>query len=373
MNEIKEATRNGNNPQLSGRALIDHALPQPQYLHTDTPHAPPTQRKPDRPGDYQALCGIAADIHKGMFDHGYRRAVDSLALEPRQEDMEAIRLHAAEAARECDRDLFDEGVHLHDRMYMAEHKKHLTDRQEAEQAEKFAYVELRERAEVAAQARTGAAPRKGVWVILGVVGAVALAVSFVVTFHDVFFLLSDEVLAWFISFVAASIIGAVIAVMILADTGADGQRSTTNWVGLAGGVLIAVGFGAARLRDATTSGEYLFTLALMLFELGIVIGLEGVAARLRAANRDHAASAAVEGQALALLQEATAHHQHCQQRVRDFDHAVKGDISYVEERHLRYFRIDDLEASMVAAGLDGYNAGIADNRGTVTRAKRRSK
>ena len=77
--------------------------------------------------------------------------------------------------------------------------------------------------------------------------------------------------------------------------------------------------------------------------LGIVIGLEGVASRLRAANREYAARAAAESKAAALLEEATAHHQFCQQRVRDFDHAVKSDISYVEERHLRYFRIDDLE------------------------------
>lgn len=372
MNRIKEAASNGHNTHMAGLAAIDKSF--------DKSLSPPRQARADFPpreagqhGAYQSLRGVAAEIHKGMFDHGYNRAVEGGALDPREEEMETIRLHAAKAARECDRDLFDDNVHLHDRMYMAEHEKHLSDRHEAEQAEKFAYVEMRERAEAAAQARAGDAPRKGVWLMLGVVGAVALAVSFVVTFHDVFFLLSDEILAWLISFCAASIIGTVVAVMILADTGADGQRSTSNWIGLAGGVLIAVGFGAARLRDATTSGEYLFTLALMLFELGIVIGMEGVASRLRAANRDYAARLAAHGQAAGLLEEAAAHHQYCQQRVRDFDHAVKGDIGYVEERHLRYFRIEDLEASMIAAGLDGYNAGVAENRGMVLRAKRRSR
>lgn len=371
MREGNVSLRNGHNPQSTAQAVLNRTLPTPPNVSANSSPVIPQEQTAARARGYQTLRGISAEIHKGMFDHGYRRAIDGGVLEPREEDIEAIKLHAAKAARECDRDLFDEDVHLHDRMYMAEHEKHLADRREAEQAEKFAYVEMRESASEAAQAKAGDQPRQIVWIILGVVGAVALAISFVLTFHDVFFLFSDEVLSWFVSFVAASVIGAMIAVMILADTGADGQRLTMNWIGLTGGVLIAVGFGAARLRDATTSGEYLFTLALMLFELGIVIGLEGIAMRLRSANREYAAKLTAEKQANALFNEATEHHQHCQQRVRDFDLAIKEDIVYVEERHLRYFHIDDLEEAMVAAGLDGYNAGIAENRGTVLRAKRR--
>lgn len=369
MNEGNEGLDNGHNTRSAAQAALGRNNHTPPGLPGISARR---QAVEARPGGYQSLHGVAAEIHTGMFEHGYRRAVDGGVLESRSDDVEAIKLHAAKAARECDRDLFDERVHLHDRMYMDEHEKHLADRHEEEQAEKFAYVEMRERAAEAAKVKAGPPPKKGAWIALGVVGAIALAISFVVTFHDVFFPMPDELLSWFVSFVAATIIGAVIATMIIADTGSDGERSTMNWIGLAGGVLIAAGFAAARLRDATTTGEYYFTLALLVFELGIVIGLEGVATRLRAANREYAIRLAAERQAGALLEEATGHHQHCQQRVRDFDSAVKGDIGYVEERHLRYFRIDDLEAAMVAAGLDGYNAGIAENRGLVRRAKRRS-
>jgi hypothetical protein len=307
-----------------------------------------------------------------MFDHGYARAVDGGILEPREADVESIRQHAEKSARECDRDLFDDGLHHHDRMHKMEHDKHRSDRQHAEEAEKFAYAEMRERAVAAAQSKAGDPPRKNIWLGLGAVASLALAISFVLTFHDVFFLFSDEVMSWLVSFFAAAVIGVVIAVMILVDTGSDGHRSATNWIGLAGGILIAVGFGGARLRDAQTTGEYVFTLALMLFEIGIVIGLEGIASRLRASNRAYAVKLESERQANSLLAEASTHLQYCQQRVKDLDAAVKGDIDYVEERHLRYFRIEDLVKAMVAAGLDGYNAGIAANRGVILGAKRRN-
>lgn len=371
MKEEQNGMGNGHNPNFTAQAVIDRMTPVlPNESSSKSLVTVPQQVASEK--GYQSLRGITAELHKGMFDHGYSRAIDSGVIEPRQEDIEAIKQHAEKAARECDRDLFDEEIHLHDRMHKAEHEKHLADRNQAEQAESFSYVEMRERAVAAAQSKAGEPPKKTIWIILGIVAAVALAISFVLTFHDVFFLFSDEVMSWFVSFTAASVIGAVIAVMILADTGSNGQRSATNWIGLTGGVLIAVGFGAARLRDAQTSGEYIFTLALLLFELGIVIGLEGIAIRLRAVNREYAAKAVAEAQANALLAEATAHHQHCHRRAHELDMAVKGDINYVEERHVRYFHIEDLEEAMVAAGLDGYNAGVAENRGVILRAKRRS-
>ncbi len=320
---------------------------------------------------YQSLRGIMAEIHQWMFDHGYKRAIDGGVLEAREEDTKAIEAHAAKAARECDRDLFDEKLHTHDLMHKAEHEKHLADRHHAEEASAFAYAELRDRAVEAARSKAGEAPNRNTWLTVGVVAAVALSISFVLTFHDVFFLFSDELLSWSVSFAAATVIGVVIAVMILADT-KSGQRSSAHIIALAGGSLVTVGFAAARLRDATTTGEYMFTIALMLFELGLIIGLKGIAMRLRKAEDEYAVKLAHEQQANALLSEATAHYETCKERVQQLDSAVKADIDYVEERHLRYFRIDDLVESMIAAGLDGYNSGIAVNRGVVLGAKRRS-
>jgi len=286
--------------------------------------------------------------------------------------MKAIEEHGEKAARECDRDLFDDNLHTHDAMHKAEHEKHVADRHKAEEAAAFAYAEMRDRAVEAAKVQAGEPPQRRIWIILGSVAAIALSISFVLTFHDVFFLFSDELLSWIVSFAAASVIGVVIAVMILADTRTAGNRSLTHLIAVAGGILIAVGFATARLRDATTAGEYVFTVALMLFELGLIVGLEGIATRLRTAYHEYTAKLAAQTQANALLTEANAHHERCQQRVQLLDMTVKADIDYVEERHLRYFRIDDLVASMIAAGLDGYNSGMAANRGRVLGAERRA-
>jgi hypothetical protein len=369
---IKEHTShsNGHNPTSTAQVAIERIQEQPAPGVDGAARA--QQSLEMRAKDYQSLRGITAEIHQGMFDHGYNRAIDGGVLEVRHEDTKAIEQHAQQAARECDRDLFDEQLHAHDRMHKAEHEKHLADRHHAEGAEAFAYVEKRERAIEAARVQAGEAPNKRVWIVLGVVAAIALSISFVLTFHDVFFLFSDEVLSWLVSFTAASVIGVVIAVMILVDTETAGHRSITHMIALSGGLLIAVGFAAARLRDATTTGEYIFTLALMLFEIGIIVGLEGIAMRLRAAHEAYATKLAIESQANSLLAEASAHHQHCQLRRQELDLDVKGDINYVEGRNHRYFRIDDLVEVMVAAALDGYNAGIAFNRGLILGAKRRS-
>lgn len=334
----------------SGNSVIDASTPQVR--------------------SYQSLHGIMAEIHQGVFEHGYKRAIDGGVLAAREDDTEAIQAHAEKAARECDRDLFDENLHAHDLMHKAEHEKHVSDRNHAEQALAFAYAEKRDRAVEAAKTRAGDPPDRNLLTI-GFAAVGALAISFVLTFHDVFFLFSDEVLSWVVSFAAAIVIALVIAVMILINT-KSGQHSTAHRIALVGGMLISIGFAGARLRDATTLGEYIFTIALMLFEMGLIIGLEGIAKRLRKAEDEYAVKLAAERQAEALLDESTAHYEKCRTNCEQSERAVQADIDYVEERHLRYFRIEDLVDSMIAAGLDGYNSGIAVNRGLVVGANRRS-
>lgn len=102
---------------------------------------------------YPALRSIAAEYHSTMYEQGYNLAINSRVLEARQEDLEAIKEFAAKAARECKRDDFDISLRRHDQMHNAEHDKHLADRRFAEEAKKFAYAEMRERAKEAKQAK----------------------------------------------------------------------------------------------------------------------------------------------------------------------------------------------------------------------------
>jgi hypothetical protein len=322
------------------------------------------QQSINRAKIYPTLRSIAAEYHSTMYEHGYNLAVSSRALEARDEDLEAIKEFAAKAARECKRDDFDINLRRHDQMHNAEHDKHLVDRRFAEEAKKFAYAEMRERAKGAKQAKAHKRSNKTLWIVLGAAAAIGLATTFVITFHDAFFIsIPDEMLAWLISGIAALIIGGVISVMILFDTDSDGQRSTTNWIGLGAGFLIAIGFGLARLRDAETQGEYLFSFALMLIELGLVLGLEGVAGGLRSANRRSDADALNQARSEALHEEAVEHYRHCDEEVQALNNTVTDDIGYVEERGERNLRISELEEAMIASGRAGYFAGIGKNVG----------
>jgi hypothetical protein len=313
---------------------------------------------------YPTLRGIAAEYHSTMHDYGYNLAINSRVLEARHEDLEAIKEFAAKAARECRRDEFNVNLRRHDQMHNAEHDKHLADRRFAEEAKKFAYAEMRERAKEAKQAKTQRRSNKALWFILGAAAAIGLATTFVITFHDAFFIsIPDEMLAWLISAVAALIIGGAISAMILFDTESDGQRSATNWIGLGAGFLIAIGFGLARVRDAETQGEYLFSFALMLIELGLVLGLEGVASGIRSANRRDDANALNQARCEALHEEAVEHYRHCDEEVQTLNNTVTNDIGYVEERDERNLRIGELEEAMIASGHAGYLAGIGKNRG----------
>ena len=364
---MKEESVSTRHDQTSNGMFLDRtsAIPTEQVNGNS-----PARTSASRAQSYQSLHGIMAEMHEGIFEHGYKRALDGGVLEAREDDSRAIEAHAEKAARECDRDLFDENLHAHDLMHKAEHEKHVSDRHFAEEARAFAYAEMRDRAVEAAKAKAGEPPERRLLTI-GSAAAGALSISFVLTFHDVFFLFSDEVLSWVVSFMAATVIGFVITVMILTNT-KSGQQSSAHTVALVGGTLISIGFAAARLRDAVTSGEYIFTIALMLFELGLIVGLEGIAKRLRKAEDEYSLKLANERKAEALLNESMAHYENCKMNLEQLERAVKADIDYVEERHLRYFRIEDLVDSMIAAGLDGYNSGIAVNRGMVLGANRRS-
>lgn len=363
MKAIKIDTVNGHNGNGNGQPSSNESTKPSSSEPIDILGNGKVRQSVNGVKSYPTLRSIIAEYHSSMYEHGYNLAVSSRVLEPRQQDLDAIKEFAAKSARECKRDSFDTGIRLHDQMHKAEYDKHLADRIFAEETKKFAYAEMRERAKEAKQAKAHGRSNKALWILLGAAAAIGLATTFVITFHDVFFLMPDEMLAWLVSGIAALIIGGVISVMILFDTGSDGQRSATNWIGLGAGVLIAVGFGLARLRDAGTQGEYLLSFALMLIELGLVLGLEGVAGGIRTANRNNDANALNQARCEALHEEAAAHYQHCEQEVQVLNNTVTSDIGYVEERDERNLRIKELEEAMIASGHAGYFAGIGKNRG----------
>ncbi len=326
------------------------------------------------------MRGIPESTHKEMHDYGYKVARESGSIEPREEVRGAVEEYARKAARELYRDAFDPNLFPHDRMHESEHEKHLRDRELAEEAEMNAAAAVREREKRVAEAGTGDAPTPPdptVWWVVGGLCAVAIAVSIVLTLQGTFFASLDAVISWYVAFIAGTVIGLAVVLLILADDD-TGQATAKNWVGLASAIIIGVAFGGARMRDAVDFNDYFFAATLGLLEIGIAIGLFGVASSRR--NKLHqyaeelaAHTAKVENEKKenALLAASVAEHQRRQQRVQETNDAIKRDILYREERAMRNLNIDKIEEATVTAAAAGYDAGVAANRAYVLGAKER--
>jgi len=76
--------------------------------------------------------------------------------------------------------------------------------------------------------------------------------------------------------------------------------------------------------------------------------------------------------AAALTDAARSEHSRRVERLQKINNAITAAISHVEDRHHQN-DVGRLEASAVKAVLDGYNAGISENRGHVIGVTRRRK
>lgn len=307
---------------------------------------------------------IILRMQKDLFEHGRRRSVESGVFDPNADDLRAIESHASAMARETYRTAYDPAQQTHDQLLESEYQKNLADRAEAEQAEKYAAALVREREEEVAQAHPGPAPSKPS-VMLLVAAVVAIMVTVAPTLHDFVFVMSDDFLSWLLSLLSGLFLGLLVTLMIFGDLDATGQRTLINRIGLAAGILISLALGGLRIKEANDAGDYIFAAALTILELGIVLGLEGVASSHRTARRDWAARKAVADPANALLEMARAHLERCKERVKDSNDAITSHISYVEDRAVRHFHINEIEATALRAVRDGYHAGIAENRGRI--------
>jgi hypothetical protein len=330
--------------------------------HHQSIESPSARRVPDR--GQEEMSGVILKMQKDLFTHGKQRAIARGTLEPHDEDVQALESHASAIAREAHRDVYDPTQHAHDQLLDNEYNKKLADRADAEQAEKYASAALREREEEAAQAQAGTAPAEHS-LALPIAAVIAIMITVAPTLHDFVFIMTDEFMSWMLSLLSGLFLGLLITLMILGDVDASGRRTTTNWIGLSAGIFMSLALGALRVKGAKDSGDYIFAAAMTVLELGIVIGLEGIAKSRRAARQDWAGHKAVADQANARLEMAQTNLERWKDRLRELNNAINGHINYVEEREFRYLRIDEIEATALKAVRDGYQAGVAENRGRI--------
>ena len=312
----------------------------------------------------EEMLGVILKMQRDLYEHGKTRAMESGTLVSNDEHLRALENHANAIAREAHREAYNPSLHQHDQLLDGEYQKNLHDRGEEEHALKYATATLRDREEEAAQAHPGDPPKPLGWA-LPAAAVIAMMITTAPTLHDFVFVMTDEFFSWLLSLFCGLFLGLLVALMILGDSEHSGQRSATNWIGLCAGIFVSLALGALRVKGATSSGDYIFAAAMTALELGIVIGLEGIAMSRRKAQRAWAERKAVADPASARLDVARTHVERSKERLEAINRAIKAHINYVEERGVRFHRIEEISATALEAVRDGYHAGIAENRGRI--------
>lgn len=148
--------------------------------------------------------------------------------------------------------------------------------------------------------------------------------------------------------------------------------SWLHWMGLIAGIVTGLGLGIVRLSAAKGTPEVLFAMGLTVVEVSVVLLLEWYALGITANENEWKARQDIELVALALADAARSEHSRRIERLRKINEAIAGAISHVEDRHHRN-DVARLEAAAIRSVLDGYAAGISENRGHVIGVTKRRK
>lgn len=307
-------------------------------------------------------------MQTGLFHHGRNRAINSGTTEPRPEDIRALEDHARAMARDVYRDRYDPSQNAHDAMHQAEHERSLTQREDAEKTEQHAIANLRDAESNLAQAPK-AGPKPAAHPLVEAAFIIVISLTVAPTLHDsIFQTLSDDLLAWFGSWVSAACVGGMLTLAIL-----RGRRTEWTWIGLVAGVMLGIGLSAVRIAFAEGAGEVMFAIGLTIVEIAAVLLLEWLASGLRIRDAEWSVRHTAESEAVGARDAAQADLTRWQTRLRGLTETIARQIAFVEDRHNRNIHIAELEAVAIKAVLDGYNAGIAENVGRIRGVPRRGK
>lgn len=304
--------------------------------------------------------GAVFEMHTGLYNLARNRALQSGAVEPRSEDIDALTEHARAMARQTYRDRYDPSNNVADAMHETEYKRLLAQRTDAEQAEPHAVANLRDaEIKLAGTPKAGPAPRPHPLLVTAFIVAITLTVA--PTLHDnIFLTISDDLLAWFAAALSSAFVGAMLTLAIL-----NGRRTAWTWVGVAAGVILGLGLGAVRLSAANGAAEGMLAGGLTIVEIAAVLLLEWLASGLRAKEADWLVRHDAEGVALAERDAAQTDLSRWQDRVKRLTESIATKIAFVEGRHNSNIQLPELEAVAIKAVRDGYNAGITENIGRV--------
>jgi hypothetical protein len=302
--------------------------------------------------------GSVLEMHTGLYSHGRNRALHSGVVEPQPGDVAALTDHARAMARQTYRDKYDPSQNVHDAMHDAEYRRLFGQRTEAEMGEQHGAANLRD-AEDKLAYTPEAGPKPHAHPLLIAAFTVGITLTVAPTLHDLL-TITDDMLAWFAAILSSAFVGFMLTFAIL-----SGRRSTWTWIGVTAGVILGLGLGAVRLSatsDATGMG---IGVGLTIMEIAMVLLLEWCASGLRRKDEEWLPKHGAEMQAVAARDAAQANLSRCKETVKELDEAIAAKIALVENRHNRNIHLPELEAVAIKAVMDGYNAGIAENKGRL--------
>jgi hypothetical protein len=135
-----------------------------------------------------------------------------------------------------------------------------------------------------------------------------------------------------------------------------------------GGRLIFLGLGLLRLSRVTPGnpGEIFVAISWTLVELGILEFLTWRAALLYAAYSKWSAKQAESDRKKALLEVGYANLSRLEEQFNRCQKEINEHINNVENRSTTHANLEAIVESAKRSVIDGYNAGIAENRGRLS-------
>ena len=215
-----------------------------------------------------------------LFEHGQKRALDSGAIKPVPQDLEALEEHARAMAREVYREAYDPTLHAHDKFREQEHTERVEERTQLKHKHQLALVEQQKREDDYAR-HLGLGPKPRPSIFLMIAGVVVLALTILPTLHDYIFVMDRDSYAWLASLAACLAIGTFIVWAIVGAIEETGERSALNIGGLIAAIVLSLGLAILRLMGSEDAGSYFMTFALTLIEIGTVCLIEWYARGVR--------------------------------------------------------------------------------------------
>lgn len=303
-----------------------------------------------------------------LYEFARKRAVQSGTTEVIEADVVPLRRHASAMARQAVAEAFEPARNPHDAIRQRDHERTVTLRDEAQRVLRFAEVAVRER-EAEAAGVTLRDPKPRVHPILSWGATVLIGLTVAATVRDSIFAFDDEMLSWVLSLLTGGMSGAFIVGSIIGSYDHRGSRTAARWAGVAGGGLVGLGLLLVRMAGADGM-DLTIAFGLTLLELGAVWLCERAARSLEEPLSDWHRRKVLADEATARCEAALVERDRCRVRLDELDHAVGAHLRYVEARTLRHRTSEDLEECAVRAVVDGWAAGVSENRGRLLGAGR---